>query len=65
MASRKSDREWNPDPSFLLPPSPTDWLPGGHLADVTPDVVEALDCRPSSPSSRRKDPRGERPYDRR
>src|SRR3989442_1412324 len=34
-----------PDQSFLLPPSPRDWLPEGHLAYFISDVVERLDLR--------------------
>jgi hypothetical protein len=26
-----------------MPPSPRDWLPEGHLADVVSDVVDELD----------------------
>jgi transposase len=32
-----------PDQSFLLPPSPRDWLPEGHLAYFISETVEALD----------------------
>ena len=37
---RKSE---NPDQGFLLPPSPRDWLPQGHLAWFIQDAVAALD----------------------
>jgi transposase len=33
-------------PGFLLPPSPTDWLPEGHLAWFVIDAVEQLDIDP-------------------
>lgn len=34
---------WNPEQSYLLPPSPRDWLPEGHLAYFILDVVKLLD----------------------
>jgi len=34
-----------PDQSFLLPPSPRDWLPEGHLAFFIADTVAALDLQ--------------------
>src|SRR5712671_7757718 len=37
---RKSE---SPDQGFLLPPSPRDWLPKGHLAWFIQDAVAALD----------------------
>lgn len=42
MTSR-TFRPYDPDDRWLLPPSPRDWLPEGHLADVVSDVVDALD----------------------
>ena len=33
----------NPNQSFLLPPSPKDWLPEGHLAWFILDTVAELD----------------------
>lgn len=62
MASRKSYREWNPEQPFLLPPSPADWLPEGHLAYFILDVVGALDLSPIESVFQAKDARGERPY---
>ncbi len=34
---------YSPDQSFLLPPSPREWLPEGHLAYFVSDTVDALD----------------------
>jgi transposase len=34
-----------PDQSLLVPPSPRDWLPEGHLAFFIADTVAALDLR--------------------
>jgi transposase len=36
-------RLYQPDQSFLLPPSPRDWLPEDHLAYFISDAVDALD----------------------
>lgn len=33
----------NPAQGFLLPPSPRDWLPQGHLAWFIQDAVAGLD----------------------
>lgn len=38
-----SFRPYLPDQSLLLPPSPRDWLPEGHLAYFVSDTVDALD----------------------
>lgn len=34
---------YSPDQSYLLPPSPKDWLPLGHLAFFISDTVDQLD----------------------
>ena len=39
----KSYRPWSPTQSFLLPPSPLEWLPEGHLAYFVLEVAQALD----------------------
>lgn len=38
-------RPYSPDQMFLLPPSPRDWLPEGHLAYFISDTVDALDLK--------------------
>ena len=38
-----SFRRYQPGQSFLLPPSPGDWLGEGHLAYFVSDAVDALD----------------------
>lgn len=38
----KTYRPWNVEQSYLLPPSPSDWLPEGHLAYFILDVVNEL-----------------------
>jgi transposase len=42
----KSYRPFEPKQKYLLPPSPEEWLPEGHLAYFVQDVVAALDLRP-------------------
>ena len=32
-----------PEQDFLLPPSPREWLPEGHLAYLVSDLVDQLD----------------------
>jgi transposase len=41
----KTFRPYTPRQSFLLPPSPLEWLPEGHLAYFILDVVAQLDLR--------------------
>lgn len=41
--STKTYRPWSPHQSFLLPPSPDEWLPEGHLVYFLLDLVEQLD----------------------
>jgi transposase len=38
-------RRYVPEQSLLLPPSPRDWLPAGHLAYFLSDTVDALDLQ--------------------
>ena len=58
----KSYRAWNPGQSFLLPPSPLEWLPEGHLAYFVLELVETIDLSTISGAIQEKDARGERPY---
>ncbi len=39
-------RTYSPDQMFLLPPSPSDWLPEDHLAYQVLDIVTQLDMKP-------------------
>ena len=41
----KTYRPYTPGQSFLLPPSPLDWLPEDHLARFILDIVQALDLK--------------------
>ena len=36
-------RPYQPDQPYLLPPSPRDWLPEGHLVYFISETVDALD----------------------
>ncbi len=58
----KSFREWSPDQTYLLPPSPRDWLPQDHLVFFILAVVERLDLAAIEAPILSKDPRGERPF---
>jgi transposase len=58
----KHYRPWAPEQSFLLPPSPMEWLPKGHLAYFVLDVVGELDLTAIEAAIHEKDPRGTRPY---
>jgi transposase len=58
----KQYRPWAPGQAYLLPPSPTEWLPEGHLAYFLLEVVQELDLGAIEVAIQEKDPRGERPY---
>ena len=58
----KQYRPWAPEQTFLLPPSPMEWLPEGHLAYFVLEVVGELDLGAIEAAIQKKDPRGERPY---
>jgi transposase len=58
----KQYRPWTPEQAYLLPPSPMEWLPEGHLAYFVLEVVRELDLAAIEAVIHKKDPRGERPY---
>ena len=58
----KTYRPWNVEQSYLLPPSPSDWLPEGHLAYFIVDIVNELDLTAITDAVNAKDARGEKPY---
>lgn len=62
LAMPKSYRPWTPTQSYLLPPSPLEWLPKDHLAYFVLDLVSQLDLTAIEARIADKDPRGERPY---
>ena len=59
----KHYRAWTPDQTYLLPPSPREWLPPDHLVFVVLDVVGELDLSAIDLAYAAKDPRGTQPYD--
>ncbi len=58
----KQYRAWAPRQGFLLPPSPLEWLPEGHLAYFILELVEELDLGDLERAIQSKDSRGTRPY---
>ena len=58
----KRYRPYAPEQSYLLPPSPREWLPEGHLAKFVLDLVGELDLSVIEKVVQAKDPRGEQPY---
>lgn len=58
----KSYRPYTPNQPYLLPPSPSEWLPEGHLVYFVLDLVEGLDLGAIERELQAKDPRGERAY---
>lgn len=58
----KQYRPWSPEQAYLLPPSPLEWLPDGHLAFFILELVRELDVSAIEGIVQEKDPRGERPY---
>ena len=58
----KPYRPWNFGQSFLLPPSPMDWLPDDHLVFFLLDVVQNLDISAIESVVQRRDPRGNPPF---
>lgn len=60
--STKQYRPWAPNQGYLIPPSPRDWLPDGHLAYFMLEVVAELDLSAIEEVIQGKDPRGQQPY---
>ena len=58
----KTYRSWNPDQSFLLPPSPSDWLPENDLVYFVLDTVRDLDLRAITRKYENGDGRGFPPF---
>jgi transposase len=58
----KSYRSWTPAQSYLLPPSPAEWLPEEHLVYFILDLMEGIDVGEIERPMQKKDHRGERPY---
>lgn len=58
----KSYRPYAPGQSFLLPPSPNEWLPESHLAYFVLDLLSDMDLGSFERALQAKDARGERPF---
>ena len=58
----KRYKPWRPTDSYLLPPSPKDWLPEGHLVCFLLDLFPELDLSAIESVVQGKDHRGTRPY---
>lgn len=55
-------RAYQPEQSYLLPPSPSDWLPENHLAFFISEVVEEMDLSAFYGPHEQSDPRGNQPF---
>lgn len=55
-------RAYQPEQSYLLPPSPSDWLPEKHLAFFISEVVDEMDLSAFYRGHEETDPRGNQPY---
>jgi transposase len=55
-------RDYQPEQSYLLPPSPRDWLPENHLAFFISDVVDEMDLSGFYERHEESDPRGNQPF---
>jgi transposase len=58
----KEYRPWTPEQTFLLPPSPTEWVPEGYRAYFVPELVGEFDVSGIEDTIQSKDGRGTRPY---
>lgn len=58
----KQYKPYSPRQAFLLPPSPSEWLPADHLAYFILDLLEQLDISAIERLIQAKDPRGTKPY---
>ena len=61
--TEKRYKPWIPGQPFLLPPSPLEWLPEGHLAHFILDVMDVLDLSVIHDAYQAKDHRGPHAYD--
>jgi transposase/IS5 family transposase len=55
-------RAYQPEQSYLLPPSPSDWLPENHLAFLISEVVDEMDLSAFHARHEESDPRGNQPF---
>lgn len=55
-------RDWDPDQAYLLPPSPSDWLPENDLVYFVLDTVRDMDLKAITRKYENGDGRGFPPY---
>jgi transposase len=55
-------RAYQPEQGYLLPPSPSDWLPEKHLAFFISEVVDEMDLSAFYGPHEESDPRGNQPF---
>lgn len=55
-------RTYQPEQGYLLPPSPSDWLPENHLAFFISEVVNVLELSGFYERHEQSDPRGNQPF---
>lgn len=55
-------RTYQPEQSYLLPPSPSEWLPENHLAFFISEVVDEMDLSAFYGRHEESDPRGNQPF---
>jgi transposase len=58
----KTYRSWDPDQAYLLPPSPSDWLPEDDLVYFVLDTVRDLDLKAITRKYEKGDGRGFPPF---
>jgi transposase len=58
----KTYRDWDPDQAYLLPPSPSDWLPEDDLVYFVLDTVRDLNLKAITRKYENGDGRGFPPY---
>jgi len=55
-------RAYKPEQSYVLPPSPRDWLPEKHLSFFISEVVDEMDLSAFHAPNEEGDPRGNQPF---
>ncbi len=55
-------RAYQPEQSYLLPPSLSDWLPEKHLAFFISEVVDEMELSAFYGRHEESDPRGNQPF---
>src|SRR5262245_48199123 len=55
-------RAYQPEQGYLLPPSPSDWLPEKHVACFISEVVDEMDLSAFYERREESDARGNQPF---